>query len=157
MIKLFIFMSSLIFHNQNYHCVLHQVLHIFINQVLPIFLYQEGRGHILIRIQNQGGSNYGKSILSLLGGEKLICKCSDGGGGGEFPAKKYFWRESTTTKPVIRRKIWLAGQNAIENVENLVRRILSSMQHVSRETSPKSVPDVRSRSVAVNKTQLLWT
>ena len=50
MIKLFIFMSSLIFYNQDYHCVLHQVLHIFINQVLPIFLYQEGRGHILIRI-----------------------------------------------------------------------------------------------------------
>ena len=69
MIKLFIFMSSLIFYNQDYHCVLHQVLHIFINQVLPIFLYQEGRGHILIRIQNQGGSNYGKSILSLLGGK----------------------------------------------------------------------------------------
>ena len=40
-------------------------------------------------------------------GERLICKCSDREGGREFPAKKYFWGESTTTKPEIRQKIWL--------------------------------------------------
>ena len=33
----------------------------------------------------------------------------------------------------------MAEQNANENVENLVRRILSSVQNVSRETSPRSV------------------
>ena len=69
MIKLFIFMSSLIFYNQDYHCVLHQVLHIFINQVLPIFLYQEGRGHILIRIQNQGGQQLRQINFILTGGK----------------------------------------------------------------------------------------
>ena len=46
----------------------------------------------------------------------------------------------------------MAEQNANGNVENLVRRILSSVQDVSRETSPRSVPDVRSRRVAVNNT-----
>ena len=69
MIKLFIFMSSLIFYNQDYHFVLHQVLHIFINQVLPIFLYQEGRGHILIRIQNQEEQQLRQINFILTGGK----------------------------------------------------------------------------------------
>ena len=93
MIKLFIFMSSLIFYNQDYHCVLHQVLHIFINQVLHIFLYQEGRGHILIRIQNQGGAAITANQFYPYWGERLICKCSDGG--NRIHSSNLKWRVAT--------------------------------------------------------------
>ena len=135
-------MSSLIFYNQDYHCVLHQVLPIFLYQEERTFFYQDSKPGRAAIMANQ--------FYPYWGGERLGCKCSDGGG-GEFPAKKYFWQESMMTNPVIRQKIWL-NKNANGNVENLVQRGLSSMQDVLQETSPRSVLDVRSRSVAVNST-----
>ena len=71
-------MSSLIFYNQDYHCVLHQVLHIFINQVLPIFLYQEERTYF-DQHSKPGGAAITANQFYPYWGERLICKCSDGG------------------------------------------------------------------------------
>ena len=74
MIKLFIFMSSLIFYNQDYHCVLHQVL--------PIFLYQEERTFFYQDSKPGGAAIMANQFYPYWGGGRLGCKCSDGGGGG---------------------------------------------------------------------------
>ena len=52
---------TIIFYNQDYHCVLHQVL--------PIFLHQEERTYFDQDSKPGRAANYGKSILSLLQGK----------------------------------------------------------------------------------------
>ena len=70
MIKLFIFMSSLIFYNQDYHffCITSSFAHFYKSRFAHIFISRRERTYF-DQDSKPGGSNYGKSILSLLGGK----------------------------------------------------------------------------------------